>query len=87
MDEIETGLHYSVLADVWRVVDKAAKRFDTQVVATTHSYECIRAAHEAFDKGDGFLFHRLDVTESGNRCVTYGPEDIGAAIRHDLEVR
>ena len=87
VDEIETGLHHTVLADVWRAVDEAAKQFETQVVATTHSYECVQAAHEALGDGDGFLLHRLEVSEAGNRCVTYQPESIDAAIRHDLEVR
>ena len=87
VDEIETGLHHSVLVDVWRAVDEAAKQFDTQVVATTHSYECIRSAHEALGGGDGFLLHRLEVSDKGNRCVTYSPESIDAAMRHDLEVR
>ena len=87
VDEIETGLHHTVLADVWRAVDEAARQYDTQVVATTHSYECIRAAHEALGGGDGFLLHRLEVSDKGNRCVTYSPESIDAAMRHDLEVR
>ena len=87
VDEIETGLHHTVLADVWRAVDEAAKQFDTQVVATTHSYECVQAAHEALGDGGGFLLHRLEVSDTGNRCVTYRPEDIDAAMRHDLEVR
>ena len=59
VDEIETGLHHTVIADVWRAVDGAAKQFNTQVVATTHSYECVRAAHAALGSGDGFLLHRL----------------------------
>ena len=87
VDEIETGLHHSVLPDVWRAVDEAAKQFDAQVVATTHSYECIQAAHKALGSGDGFLLHRLEVSDAGNRCVTYRPESIDAAMRHDLEVR
>ena len=87
VDEIETGLHHSVLPDVWRAVDEAAQQFDTQVVATTHSYECIRAAHEALGSGDGFLLHRLEVSDKGNRCVSYSPESIDAAMRHELEVR
>ena len=87
VDEIETGLHHSVLVDVWRAVDEAAKQFETQVVATTHSYECIRAAHEALGSGDGFLLHRLEASDAGNRCVTYQPESIDAAMRHELEVR
>ena len=80
VDEIETGLHHSVLVDVWRAVDEAAAV--RQVVATTHSYECIEAAHRALGDGDGFLLPR----GKGNR-VTYSPESIDAAMRHELEVR
>lgn len=87
VDEIETGLHHKVLSDIWRAVGEAAREFDTQIVATTHSYECLRAAHQSLGEGGGFLLHRLEVSDSGNRCITYGPEDIGAAIRHDLEMR
>ena len=87
VDEIETGLHHSVLPDVWRAVDEVTKQFNAQVVATTHSYECIRAAHEALGSGGGFLLHRLEASDVGNRCVTYQPESIDAAMRHDLEVR
>jgi len=87
VDEIETGLHHKVLSDIWRAVDEAAREFDTQIVATTHSYECLRAAHQSLGEGGGFLLHRLEISDSGNRCITYWPEDIGAAIRHDLEVR
>ena len=87
VDEIETGLHHTVLPDVWRAVDQAARQFDAQIVATTHSYECIRAAHKALGDGDGFLLHRLEASDKGNRCVTYSPESIDAAMRHELEVR
>lgn len=87
VDEIETGFHHTVMSDVWRTVGEAATQFDTQIVATTHSYECVQAAHGALGDGDEFLLHRLEVSEAGNRCVTYQPESIDAAIHHDLEVR
>ncbi len=87
VDEVETGLHHSVLPRVWRTIDAAATQFGTQVVATTHSFECIRAAHEALSKCDGLYLHRLEVTENISRCVTYEPEELEAAIKHDLEVR
>ena len=47
IDEIENGLHHSALTDVWQVVEKAASQFGTQVFATTHSLECVQAAHGA----------------------------------------
>ena len=86
VDEIENGLHHTVLPKVWEVVATAAKQFNTQVFATTHSAECIRAAHESLDPED-FRYHRLKVLESGNRSVTYEPEAITAAVEHGFEVR
>ena len=86
VDEIENGLHHSVLPKVWQAVDTTAKQFKTQVFATTHSFECIEAAHEALG-ADGFLLHRLEASETENRCVTYEPEAISAAMRHYMEVR
>ena len=86
VDEIENGIHHSVLPDVWRAIDEAAKQFHTKIFATTHSFECIEAAHQALGP-DGFLLHRLEVSDAENRCVTFKPNGISAAIRHNLEVR
>ena len=86
VDEIENGLHHTVLPKVWEAVDAAAKHFNTQVFATTHSGECIRAAHESLGPED-FRYHRLRVVDSGNRSVTYEFEAITAAARHGFEVR
>lgn len=86
IDEVENGLHHGVLSKIWRVVQAAAEKFDVQVFATTHSFECVSAAHHALGK-DGLFLHRLEKDGDTNRCVTYTGEKIEAAIRHDLEVR
>ena len=86
VDEIENGIHHSVLPDVWRAIDEAAKQFHTQIFATTHSFECVMAAHESLSQ-DRFRLHRLEANDAENRCVTYEPDSIDAAIRHNLEVR
>lgn len=86
LDEIENGLHHSLLPKVWQVVDATARQCNTQVFATTHSRETIMAAHDSLGS-DAFRLHRLETTDSMNRCVTYEPESISAAIRHDFEVR
>ena len=86
VDEVEIGIHHSVLPDVWRVIDEAAKQFRTQIFATTHSFECVMAAHESLSK-DRFRLHRLEIAEKTNRCITYEPHVIDAAIRHNLEFR
>lgn len=86
IDEVENGIHHSVLGDVWQVIDEAANQFRTQVFATTHSIECVTAAHESLST-DRFRLHRLEISDNANRCVTYEPDAIDAAIRHNLEVR
>ncbi len=89
IDEIENGLHYSVLKDVWKAIGKAAREFNTQVFATTHSWECIIAAHRAFSETEyDFRYHRLDRTKEGTiRVVTYDEESLEAAKESDFEVR
>ena len=86
VDEIEKGLHHSILPKVWKAVDKAARQFDVQLFATTHSLECVWAAHESLSP-DAFRLHRLEVVDSVSRCVTYDPESINGAVRHGMEVR
>ncbi len=86
IDEIENGIHHSAMNDVWRVVADAARRFDTQVFATTHSFECMEAAHDALDTD--LLFHRLEIGPDGrNRCVTFEPDNLSTAIDYGLEIR
>ena len=87
VDEIENGFHHSIMNKVWTVVAEAARQFDTQVFATTHSFECLRAAHEALS-GEEWRYHRMDQTKEGaSCCVTYDIDEVEAAINHGLEVR
>ncbi len=89
IDEVENGLHHSILSSFWQVIDRAARDFDTQVIATTHSYECIRKAHQAFSQSDNydFLLHRLDRIDNRVESVTYDQEALEAAIKAEFEVR
>ena len=42
VDEAENGIHYSVQRDFWRMVLLAAHQYNVQVVATTHSRDCVK---------------------------------------------
>ncbi len=89
IDEIENGLHYSVMVPVWQAIAKAARQADVQVFATTHSWECIRYAHEAFkeDTPYDFRLHRLDHIDAGISSVSYTREMIETALYSGLEMR
>lgn len=89
VDEIENGLHHSILPKVWRAIGEVAREFNTQVFATTHSRECIVAAHRAFTESEvyDFRLHRLERLKETIRAVTYDREALEAAIETGLEVR
>lgn len=89
IDEVENGLHHSVLVKVWQAIADAAERADAQVFATTHSYECIQAAHKAFSEkrpSDLRLF-RLDRVDSEIRVAAYNETTLETSIDMSLEVR
>jgi len=89
IDEFENGLHYSVLKDVWKVIANASKRSETQVFATTHSWECLKAAHDAFRElgDDDFCLHRLERRKDGISPVVLELDTLETAIASELEVR
>jgi ABC-type uncharacterized transport system ATPase subunit len=90
VDEIENGIHYSVQADVWRMILRAANSLNVQVFATTHSWDCIRAfaaATSVQDASDAMLY-RLDLRVEGEvRAVRYTAEEIAIAAEQAIEVR
>jgi len=88
-DEIENGFHYSALESIWKAIGEAARQFNVQVFATTHSFECIRAAHRAFhgEQANDFRLFRLERVKGKIRAFDYDPEVLEAAIQTAAEVR
>ena len=69
IDEIDAGIHYSVLENLWNVIAVAAKGNGCQIIATTHSYECIQNAVSGIEKAsmtDSFCIYDLSVKRSAN---------------------
>jgi len=89
IDEIENGLHYSVMIEVWKAIAHAARQSNAQIFATTHSWECVEAAHEAFMAAETYDFrlHRLERVGHEIRSVTYDQKTLATAIATGLEVR
>ena len=90
VDEIENGLHYMVMAKVWRSIKQLAEAYDVQVFAATHSAECLQAAHEALqDELPGtFAIHRLERAEQDQiQAITLDIDSLGAALEMGGEIR
>lgn len=89
IDEIDTGLHHTVLEQLWRALIELSRRLDVQIFATTHSGDCIRSLawliEDQPDFGPDVSLHRI---EPGlETSVRYGAEEIALAARHHVEVR
>jgi hypothetical protein len=88
IDEIDAGLHYSVLPDVWRIIVSTAIEHGVQVFATTHSYECIQAALAAAGSDeDKLALYRLSRRDGDVRATRVGHEGMRAAADFALELR
>ena len=89
IDELENGIHYSIQEKVWSSLALGAEKFDTQVWATTHSYDCLSSIHRAFeDRPEDLRVHRLERKDDGLIAVhTFNYEMLAHALESGLEVR
>lgn len=89
IDEIDTGLHWTVMADMWRLVVEAAQKSNVQVFATTHSFDCVKGLGTLVrSRPDLAKFVAVQkVHRSLNQAVCVPGEDIAIAVEDDIEVR
>ena len=89
IDEAENGIHHSIQAKFWNMVLQTAERNNVQVIATTHSWDCVvgfaKAANELEDV-EGVLY-RIQRNRERLRAVEYPEDDLANAAKHRIEVR
>ncbi|GEO81185.1 AAA family ATPase [Pararhodospirillum oryzae] len=89
VDEVENGLHYSVMADLWKVILQQSRELDVQVFATTHSLDCLRgfqAATQGLDPTEARLI-RLEGADGIVKGIPFDPEELDLVMRGRIEVR
>lgn len=89
VDEIEDGIYYKRLNELWSGIYEMSKTFDVQIVASTHSAECVSGAIEAvvpdLQDADPLHVYRLD---RGQRLpVPYERESLESVKEFLAEVR
>lgn len=89
IDELDSGLHYSLMQELWLYILMISKMYNVQLFATTHSLDCIRGLSDALDKVPGsnesVAVHKLDSRTS--KAVTFTGESLLNALTGDLELR
>lgn len=88
VDEIDTGFHYSMYRDLWKIVSDVSRDYNCQVIATTHSYENIVGAVEGVkDYPEDFSFYRIGYDKDGLKSFRFSYDLLKSALRSDMEVR
>ena len=88
IDEIENGLHHSIMESVFQRLFELAEEYDVQVFATTHSWECVKAAHEALGPvGHRFAYHRIGTRKDKARSIHYDDDMLRVAFETGWDIR
>jgi AAA15 family ATPase/GTPase len=89
VDEIDTGLHFSVMSDMWNLIWQTAKRLNVQVFATTHSSDCWTSlaaiANAEKPSEDGITIQRIE--RGKPTSVVFTERQIAIAAERGIEVR
>ena len=88
IDEIDTGLHYTVMESMWKLIFHTAQQNNIQIFATSHSSDCWKALAAICRNPDYSRDATIQHIEKGKPTPTSftGPEIVIASER-DFEVR
>lgn len=79
VDEIDNGLHYSIMPSLWKVILHACKKEDTQLFVSTHSADLVEALVNVMNQDDV-----TDTSVSAYKLVKKDDDEL-VALRYDKE--
>jgi AAA15 family ATPase/GTPase len=89
VDEIDTGLHFSAMSNMWRLIWKTAKRLNVQVFATTHNSDCWTSlaaiASTESPSEEGITIHRIE--KGKQNSIVFTERQVVIAAERGIEVR
>jgi predicted ATPase len=88
VDEIDNGFYFKTLPEIWSILLKLAKECDGQIFASTHSWECLKAAVPTI-REDVKAFTLIRTSKNVSECTAevFRGDDVLSAIESDIEVR
>lgn len=91
IDEIENGLHYSSIEVLWKAIIMFTEELDVQIIATTHSYEALRALifvqENINEKKAEIAMYRIEKKDDKAKIIHYNNDDLIFGISKNYEVR
>ena len=89
IDEIENGIFSESLPLIWKGLLAVCEQQNVQIFATTHSRECVMAAHAAAEERgkDELSVQRLQIVNGKVEAIRLGEQHLEMAAEMGLEVR
>lgn len=91
IDEIDNGLHFRSQEILWSTIFKIADELNVQIIATTHSYDCLRMYSKQYNKfspdKDNLRLFRIEKTDEYHEIIAYNHERLTSSTDFEMEVR
>lgn len=89
VDEVDSGIYYKRLGDLWRGIYQLARDYDVQLFATSHSAECVSAAIDAVtpDLADPDPLHVYRLERGRRTPIPYESKSLRSAVEFMADVR
>jgi hypothetical protein len=88
IDELENGLHSSILPHMWEILHRLASDNGTQLFMTTHSWECLRAVLPLIErKTDDFALIKMERDDLCAVPKLHSGADLAAAVEEEFDFR
>jgi hypothetical protein len=89
IDEIENGIHYTALPELWSFIIRIAKMHNVQVFAATHSWDCILGLRSAAERNPDaqVMLVRLERAKQVTKAVLFDRDELAIVARDEIEVR
>ena len=90
IDEIDNGLHNTSLNILWKAIFSFATEYNSQIFASTHSYECIKSLIES-SKYNNFerkiKLYRIEKRWEEGKIIDYNYNELENTIERNWEFR
>ncbi len=88
IDELENGLYYKRLHQVWLALHSFATKYDTQIFVTTHSAECLNAASKVAEiYPSDFSVIQVGQKTGAATLRQFAGDKFVDAMKEDIEIR
>lgn len=91
IDELDNGLHFSVMPQLWKVILHMCQKHHTQIFASTHSLDMVKALVKTIGQQEEpqpvASYKLIRKVDDELVALRYNAEELTYAIKQEMEVR